>query len=142
MNKPLLASIFFLIMGIASAQYKPIVKLKSIQVDTSQKSPKNLMPNALALVEVNKMQILKGNNGQGFDFFESTIDGMTVAKPDKSQLIVMPNGLQKNQLQIIIEPSEFNTGNLQIRIPQPFNDTFYIPPFNTKKFNPKTEFKK
>lgn len=144
MIKPILLVGFLLVVGFASAQYLPIIKTKPSKIDTSflPIEPKNQIPNVLAHSNFNKMLIPKGNNGEGFDLYESTFDGMTVAKPDKSQLYIMPNGLQKNQLQIIVEPSEFNTGNLQIRIPQPFTDTMYIPPFNTKKFNPSSGFKK
>ncbi len=144
MHKTLFILELLLSMGIATAQYNPIVKLKPSQLDTSfkQEIPKNRMPNALANLESNKLQIKLGNNGQGFDLYESTIDGMTIASPDKSQSYSIPNSLQKNQSILITKPSEFNTNNLQLRIPQPFTDSFYIPPFNTKKFNPKTEFKK
>ncbi len=144
MNKPIFVSGFLLLIGIASAQYQPLVKINPLHLDTSlvQKSPKNIMPNALALVEVNKMQILKGNNGEGFNLFESNLDGMTIVSPDKSQSYSIPNALQKKQLFLITNPSDVNTGNFQIRIPQPFTDTMYIPPFNTKKFNPIAGFKK
>jgi hypothetical protein len=46
------------------------------------------------------MLILKGNNGDGFDMNQSTLDGMTIAKPDKSQSYTIPNTLQKSQLLI------------------------------------------
>ncbi len=144
MNKPLLVLGFLLIIGITSAHYRPIIKLNPLQPVTSfkQKLPQNRMPNTLALIALNKMQVLKGNNGEGFDLYESTFDGMTIASPDKSQVYSIPNGLQKSNLLLIPNPSDFNTSNLQTNIPKPFNDTFYIPPFNTKKFNPKTEYKK
>ena len=144
MNKPLLSLGFCLIMGIASAQYQPIIKLNPLQSDTSfsQKLPKDLIPNALAQYELNKMLLLKGNNGDGFDMYQSTIDGMTIASPDKSQSYNIPNSLPKNKLLIIAKSSEFNTGNLQLRIPQPFTDTMYIAPFNTKTFSSKSAFKK
>ena len=133
-----------LTIGNASAQYQPIIKLNPAKLDTFliHKSPQNQIPNALAQSNIYKMLIPKGNNGEGFDLYESTIDGMTIAQPDKTQLYTIPNATLKSKLLVIVKPSEFNTGNLQIRIPQPFTDTMYIPLFNTQKFNPNAQFKK
>ena len=144
MFKPIFIAGFLLIMGIASAQYQPMIKLNPPNSDTFliQRSPQNQIPNALAQRNINQMLIPKGNNGEGFDLYESTIDRMTIAQPDKTQLYTIRNITPKNQLLIIANPSEFNTGNLQIKIPQPFTDTMYIPPFNTQKFNPNARSKK
>jgi len=54
------------------------------------------MPNALMNYDLNRMQILKGNNGKSFDLYESTIDWMTIVIPDKSQSYSIPNALKKS----------------------------------------------
>lgn len=55
--------------------------------------PQNGMPNAFTVKP--PMPVYKGNNGQGFDIYESRIDGMPTLVPDSSFSSGMPNAFQR-----------------------------------------------
>lgn len=100
--------LFSLIGLFANAQtsYPPSVRVLSVQpkrpsADTAQsginklrlkayqQAPGNQMPNAVR----NQLQpsiIYKGNNGSGFDIYQSTLDGMAIISPDKNNKSHIP----------------------------------------------------
>lgn len=100
--------LFSLISSFASAQlsYPPSVKVLSVQpkkqnADTDKhgsnklrlkayrQTPDNNIPNAVT----NQPQpafVYKGNNGGGFDIYQSTLDGMAVICPDKNNKHAIP----------------------------------------------------
>jgi hypothetical protein len=58
--------------------------------------PKNGMPNVFTVKPL--PPVYKGNNGQGFDIYESRVDGMPTLVPDSSFVNTMPNTIQKMYL--------------------------------------------
>jgi hypothetical protein len=88
------------LMAGAQGSYPPSIKLSIVQpqkqysdtipqgknkpgLNAYVEAPGNSIPNAIR----NQQQpafVFKGNNGGGFDIYQSTIDGMTVLRPDKN----------------------------------------------------------
>jgi hypothetical protein len=56
-------------------------------------APIDNMPNAITIKPA--PPVYKGNNGRGFDIYESTIDGMPVLMPDSSNKASLNNGAVK-----------------------------------------------
>jgi hypothetical protein len=55
--------------------------------------PIDNMPNAITLKQA--PPVYRGNNGRGFDIYESTLDGMPVLIPDSSNKASLNNGTVK-----------------------------------------------
>lgn len=131
--------LLLLLLGVylsADAQYKPMVKRVPSQLDTVMLPtyPDRSIPNALQKNDANRKLIKKGNNGNGFDIYESTVDNMPVLVPDKENLASL--GVKGNkQFLFDILPQKRIAENY--RAPQSFLDSFNIPPFKTDKFVPK-----
>lgn len=99
----------YLIGFFANAQlsYPPSVKVLSVQpkkqtadtippaikeLNIKSQMPENKMPNAIR----NQQQlnlVYKGNNGAGFDLYQSTLDKMTVIRPDKTNMPTIGNSI-------------------------------------------------
>lgn len=100
--------LFSLVASFASAQmsYPPSIKVLSVQpkksdADTArpginksrlkafQQETENNIPNALRKQQAPAF-VYKGNNGSGFDLYQSTLDGMAVICPDKNNKHAIP----------------------------------------------------
>ena len=68
------------------------------------------MPNALPVKP--QPNIYKGNNGQGFDMYESPIDNMVIVKPDSSSGFNMPV-LKFTTPEKIVTPQTFTMPGLR-----------------------------
>ncbi|MDD2792691.1 MAG: hypothetical protein PHD73_05900 [Sediminibacterium sp.] len=118
----------------ASAQNRNDLLLRPNHPDTVYLPQRNQpeIPNALGSKDPAYKIQLKGNNGAGFDLYESPLDHMPVLVPDKSNTSRMPV--------VISTPAPGNMMRNYSRELKPLPDT--IPPaapFNYKKFIPKKE---
>lgn len=66
-------------------------KLKQLlrQYQQADKRNEEKIPNAYKAYQQPAF-IYKGNNGSGFDIYESTLDGMSTIRPDKNNKSLMP----------------------------------------------------
>ena len=56
------------------------------------------MPNALNGFKDEQQKV--GNNGKGFDVYQSTVDNMAVLKPDAQNLASLTNGVMQQHFKI------------------------------------------
>ncbi|HJV20796.1 MAG TPA: hypothetical protein VJ552_13010 [Sediminibacterium sp.] len=116
----------------AAAQNKNDLSLRFAGPDTVFVPQRNRseIPNALSGKDPAYKMQLKGNNGEGFDLYESAVDNMPILVPDKSNTSRMPV--------VISTPAP----NSMIRISpwelKPRTDTLPpAAPFNYEKFVPR-----
>lgn len=123
--------LFSLIGSFASAQmsYPPSIKVFTAQPkkqkgDTSlpefnkhrlkahQQASENQMPNAISNQQRPSF-VFKGNNGGGFDIYESNLDRMAVIRPDKHYKSTIPTiGYSNNPRIILSMPQQSLTDSL------------------------------
>lgn len=121
----------------ASAQNRNELSLRLNNPDTVYVPQRyqSEMPNALNSKDPAYKMQLKGNNGAGFDLYESATDNMPILVPDKSNTSRMPV--------VITTPALNNMMRVYPRELKPMTDTIPpVAPFNFKKFVPKKEKKR
>ncbi len=85
---------------------------------------KNNMPNALK--GFHDAQSKVGNNGQGFDIHQSTVDNMPVLKPDAQNLATLLYSINK-------QPCQPGTGSMQVTEETPLQNFKYYKPLTDKE---------
>ena len=116
----------------ASAQNKSNISLKFAGGDTVYVPQRYWpeMPNTLNSKDPAYKMQLKGNNGEGFDIYESAQDNMPILVPDKDNTAKMPvviTGIPSKRIKLI--------PRMEIK---PLADTpLPAVPFNYEKFVPK-----
>jgi hypothetical protein len=130
------------------AQYQPAIRVVPFTKDTtiSPISPNETMPNALSKNNPNLKLKQKGDNGNGFDIYESELDKMAILVPNKKNSHYMPNSIRPQNIpnginlkDIYLDSNSNRKPNYQAPI---HIDTSQFPGFSYKKFSPKVDQKK
>lgn len=119
------------ILPISSLQDTNIIKLK----DYLKKSqlPYNGMPNAITTKPL--PPVYKGNNGKGFDIYESKVDNMPMLVPDSSNTYHMP-GSKMTEKGSGIAPAYTLPRDLlnELQERQKAKDSLFMKPIQPKTF--------
>jgi hypothetical protein len=109
MKKLVLSAFVFLLSCIVINAQNGTLKIstpKTVLVNPVQLQGIDSMPNAFANEEYSFKKV--GNNGKGFDLYQSSIDNMIVAKPDSSFADAMGNNIKTNTFKKLYQKQQQN----------------------------------